>query len=103
MKFTFATLITVLIVFAFWGILIYGLIKMIHNNKHSSANPRENTNSNKTAWKNIANIILGVGVVLTLLGAMYIAIVQQSYAIAACFVLASTLMGSLLVSSTKKK
>ena len=103
MKFTFATLITVLIVFAFWGALIYGLIKMIHNKKRSSTNPKENTNTNKTIWKNIANIILGVGVVLTLLGAMYIAIVQQGYAIAACFVVASALMGSLLVSSTKKK
>ena len=103
MKFTFATLITVLTVFAFWGVLIYGLIKMIHNKKCSPNNPRENTNSNKTIWKNIANIILGVGVVLTLLGAMYIAIVQQGYAIAACFVLASALMVSLLVSSTKKK
>ena len=103
MKFTFATLITVLIVFAFWGALIYGLIKMMHNKKSSSANPRENTNTDKTIWKNIANTILGVGVVLTLLGAMYIAIVQQGYAIAACFVVASALMGSLWVSSTKKK
>ena len=103
MKFTFATLITVLIVFAFWGAMIYGLIKMMHNKKSSSANPRENTNTDKTIWKNIANIILGVGVVLTLIGAMYIAIVQQGYAIAACFVVASALMGSLLVSSTKKK
>ena len=53
--------------------------------------------------KKIANIILGIGIVLTLIGAMYIAIVQQGYAIAACFVVASALMGSLLVSSTKKK
>ena len=103
MKFTFATLITVLTVFAFWGILIYGLIKMIHNKKSSSANPREHTNTDKTICKNIANTILGVGIVLTLLGAMYIAIVQQCYVIAACFVVASSLMSSLLVSSTKKK
>lgn len=102
MKFTFATLMTVLIVFAFWGVLIYGLIKMMNNQKRSSANPKENTNTNKTIWKNIANIILGIGIILTLLGAMYIAIVQQGYAIAACFVVASVLMGSLLVSSTKK-
>lgn len=53
--------------------------------------------------KRIANIILIIGIVLTLIGAMYIAIVQQGYAIAACFVLASALMGFLLVSSTKKK
>ena len=54
-------------------------------------------------WKRIANIILIIGIALTLIGAMYIAIVQQGYAIAACFVVASALMGSLLVSSTKKK
>ena len=53
--------------------------------------------------KRIANIILIIGIVLALIGAMYIAIVQQGYAISACFVLASVLMGSLLVSSTKKK
>lgn len=53
--------------------------------------------------KRIANIILIIGIVLALIGAMYIAIVQQGYAISACFVLASALMGSLLVSSTKKK
>ena len=53
--------------------------------------------------KRIANIILIIGIVLTLIGAMYIAIVQQGYAISACFVLASVLMVSLLVSSKKKK
>ena len=53
--------------------------------------------------KRIANIILIIGIVLSLIGAMYIAIVQQGYVIAACFVVASALMGSLLVSSTKKK
>jgi len=53
--------------------------------------------------KRIANIILIIGIVLTLIGAMYIAIVQQGYAIATCFVLASALMCSLFVSSTKKK
>ena len=53
--------------------------------------------------KRIANIILIIGIVLTLIGAMYIVIVQQGYAISACFVLASALMVSLLVSNTKKK
>ena len=47
--------------------------------------------------KRIANIILIIGIVLTLIGAMYIVIVQQGYAISACFVLASALMVSLLV------
>ena len=68
----------------------------------SSADQRENINRKKTIWMNTANMILGVGVVLTLLGAMYIAIVQQGHAIAACFVLASALMGSLLISCIKK-
>ena len=53
--------------------------------------------------KRIANIILIIGIVITLIGAMYIAIVQDGYAISACFVLASILMAFLLVSSTKKK
>lgn len=103
MRFTFSTLITVAIVLTFWGILLYGLIKVIPNPKTSSAFLKENKNSNKTILKNIADTILGVGIILTLLGAMYIAIVQQGYAVAACFVLASTLMGYLLVSSRKKK
>ena len=54
-------------------------------------------------WKRIANIILIIGIALTLIGAMYIAIAKQGYAIAACFVLASALMVSLLVSNKKKK
>ena len=102
MKFTFATLITVLVVFAFWGVLIYGLIKLTQNKQRSSANTREKANNSNTTWKIIANIILGVGIILTLFGALYIAIVQQGYAISACFVLASAFMGSLLASSTKK-
>ena len=51
--------------------------------------------------KKIANIILVIGIVLTLIGAIYIAIVQQAYAISGCFALASVLMGILLI--TKKK
>ena len=53
--------------------------------------------------KRIANIVLITGIVLALIGAMYIAIVQRGYAIAACFVLASALMASLLASSAEKK
>lgn len=53
--------------------------------------------------KRIANIILIIGIILTLIGAIYIAIAKQGYVIAACFVLASVLMGSLFASSTKKK
>ena len=102
MKFTFATLITVLIVFAFGGVLIYGLIKLTQSKHRSSENTREKENNGNTTWKNIANIILGAGIILTLFGALYIAIVQQGYAISVCFVLASALMGSLLASSTKK-
>ena len=52
-------------------------------------------------WKRIANIILIIGIVLTLIGAMYIAIVQQAYVISGCFVLSSVLMGSLLFSKKK--
>lgn len=51
--------------------------------------------------KKIANFILVIGIVLTLIGAMYIAIVQQAYAISGCFILASVLMGTLLVSKKK--
>lgn len=51
--------------------------------------------------KKIANIILGIGIVLTLIGAMYIAIVQQAYAISGCFILSSVLMGTLLLSKKK--
>ena len=51
--------------------------------------------------KRIANIILIIGIVLTLIGAMYIAIVQQAYVISGCFVLSSVLMGSLLFSKKK--
>ena len=36
--------------------------------------------------KKIANIMLGIGIVLTLIGAMYIAIVQQAYAISGCLI-----------------
>ena len=57
----------------------------------------------KQQLNKIANIILIIGIALTIIGAMYIAIVQQGYAISACFVLASALMVSLLVSSKKKK
>ena len=31
--------------------------------------------------KKIANIILGIGIVITLIGAVYIAIIQKGYAI----------------------
>ena len=51
--------------------------------------------------KRIANIILIIGIVLALIGAMYIAIVQQAYVISGCFVLSSVLMGSLLFSKKK--
>ena len=51
--------------------------------------------------KKIANIILGIGIVLTLIGAMYIAIIQHAYVISGCFVLASVLMGRLLLSKEK--
>lgn len=51
--------------------------------------------------KKIANIILGIGIVLTLIGAMYITIIQHAYAISGCFVLASVLMGRLLLSKKK--
>ena len=51
--------------------------------------------------KKIATLILVIGIVLTLIGAMYIAIVQQAYVISGCFVLSSALMGSLLFSKKK--
>ena len=51
--------------------------------------------------KKIANIILGIGIVLTLIGAMYIATVQQAYAISGCFILSSVLMETLLLSKKK--
>lgn len=51
--------------------------------------------------KIVANIILIIGIVLTLVGAIYIALVQQAYAISSCFVLAAVLMGTLLVSKKK--
>ena len=51
--------------------------------------------------KKIANIILVMGIVLTLIGAIYIAMVQQAYAISGCFVLSSVLMGTLLLSKKK--
>lgn len=51
--------------------------------------------------KKIANIILVIGILLTLIGAIYIAIVQQAYAISGCFILAPVLMGTLLVPKKK--
>lgn len=51
--------------------------------------------------KKITSIILVIGIVLTLIGAIYIAIVQQAYAVSGCFVLASVLMGTLLMSKKK--
>ena len=51
--------------------------------------------------KKIANIILVIGIILTLIGTIYIAIVLQAYAISGCFALASVLMGTLLVSRKK--
>ena len=51
--------------------------------------------------KKIANIILIMGIILTLIGAIYIAIVQQAYAISGCFVLSTALMITLLF--VKKK
>ena len=48
--------------------------------------------------KKIANIILAIGIVLTFIGAIHISVVQQAYAISGCFILASVLMGILLVS-----
>ena len=52
--------------------------------------------------KKIANIILIIGIVLTLIGAMYIAIIQRAYAISGCFVIASVLMGMLLLPQRNK-
>ncbi len=51
--------------------------------------------------KKIANIILLLGIILTLIGAIYIAIVQQAYAISGCFILSSVLMATLLLSKKK--
>lgn len=51
--------------------------------------------------KKIANIILGIGIILTLIGAMYIAIIQHAYAISGCFILSSVLMETLLLSKKK--
>ena len=47
--------------------------------------------------KKIANIILALGIVVTLIGAIYIAIVQNAYAISGCFILATVLMATLLI------
>ena len=47
--------------------------------------------------KKIANIILTLGIVVTLIGAIYIAIVQKAYAISGCFILAMVLMATLLI------
>ena len=52
--------------------------------------------------KKIANIMLGIGIVLTLIGAMYIAIIQHAYAISGCFVLALVLMGRLCYQKRSK-
>ena len=49
----------------------------------------------------LANIILIIGIVLTLIGAIYIAIVQDAYAIAGCFAIASVLMDILLFGRNK--
>ena len=51
--------------------------------------------------KKVANTILVIGIVLTLIGAMYIAIVQQAFAISGCFILAAVLMWTLLISKKK--
>lgn len=51
--------------------------------------------------RKIANFILLVGIILTLIGAIYIAIVQQAYVISGCFILASVLMGTLLIRKKK--
>lgn len=51
--------------------------------------------------KKVANIILLIGIVLTLISAIYIAFVQQAYTISGCFVLASVLMGMLLLPKKK--
>lgn len=51
--------------------------------------------------KKVANTILVIGIVLTLIGAMYIAIVQQAFAVSGCFILATVLMGTLLISKKK--
>ena len=50
----------------------------------------------------IADIILIIGIALTIIGAMYIAIVQKAYAISGCFVIASLLMGTLLFSKRNR-
>lgn len=51
--------------------------------------------------KKVANTILVIGIVLTLIGATYIAIVQQAFAVSGCFILATVLMGTLLISKKK--
>lgn len=51
--------------------------------------------------KKVANIILLIGIVLTLIGAIYIAFVLKAYAISGCFVFAAVLMGTLLLSKKK--
>ncbi len=51
--------------------------------------------------RKIVNFILLVGIILTLIGAIYIAIVQQAYVISGCFILASVLMGTLLIRKKK--
>ena len=50
----------------------------------------------------IANIILIIGITLTIIGAIYIAIVQKAYAISGCFVIASVLMGTILFSKRNR-
>lgn len=50
----------------------------------------------------IADIMLIIGIALTIIGAMYIAIVQKAYAISGCFVIASLLMGTLLFSKRNR-
>lgn len=57
----------------------------------------------KENLKKIANVILGIGIVITLIGAIYIAFIQKGYAISGCFIVSSVLMYSLIVSNRKKK
>ena len=55
----------------------------------------------KKDLRKAANRILAAGILFTLTGAIYIAAVQQAYAVSGCFVLSAVFMGALFVSKKK--
>ena len=93
---------------AFYGVLIYLIVLIIKAlRKYLKSNDvrKEKVGIKKSLGENLkehrVRCKMTQEFVAESLGVMYIAIVQKAYAISGCFIIASVLMGTLLLSKKK--